>query len=300
MSSDAAEVRLLVRALSGQVERCRESLDAQAVGNALYGLQGMSSDAAEVRSLVRALSGQVERCREPLSAQEVGNALYGLVGLLGIDEGRDLGVCLMQTYLGLHRNGVIVSSDCVSMGQSVVMVLPLLKDHLTEKEVKECERIISDIESKSHALDEDINSIMNVSFQSHSEQHMHSATVKALAGSKLRVSHNEHLFGLFECDIVVRVPRVVDACIEEGGRGDGRDPVGEREKQNLVINIEVDGVHHRREKKKRFCKMRDEYFVSRGVVIERMEISTLRAMSEQEVGEWVLDVTAKAMLSQYK
>jgi hypothetical protein len=63
----------------------------------------------------------------------------------------------------------------------------------------------------------------------------------------------------------------------------------------LVINIEVDCVHHRREKKKRFSKMRDEYLVSRGVVIERMEITTLRAMSEQEVEEWVLDITAKAI-----
>ena len=42
--------------------------------------------------------------------------------------------------------------------------------------------------------------------------------------------------------------------------------------------------------------MRDEYLVSRGVVIERMEISKLRAMSEQEVEEWVLDITAKVLL----
>ena len=162
--------------------------------------------------------------------------------------------------------------------------------------MKECERIISDIESKSHTPDEDGDSLTNVNFQSRSEQHMHSATVKALAGSKLRVSYNEHLFGLFECDIVVRVPRAIDAYIEEGGRGEGRDLVGERQEQSLIINIEVDGVHHRREKKRRFCKMRDEYLVSRGVVIERMEISTLRAMSEQEVEEWVLDITAKALL----
>jgi hypothetical protein len=182
------------------------------------------------------------------------------------------------------------------LSKIVVMVLPLLKDHLTEKEVKECERIISDIESKSHTPDEDGDSLMNASFQSRSEKHMHTATVKALAGLKLRVSHNEHLFGLFECDVMVRVPRAVDACIEEGGRGDGRDPGGEREEQSLIINIEVDGVHHRREKKKRFCKMRDKYLVSGGVVIERMEISTMRAMSEQEVEESVLSITAKVLL----
>jgi hypothetical protein len=262
----------------------------------LHGLQGMSSDNAEVRSLLRALSGQVERCREPLNAQAVGNTLYGLVGVLDVDEGCDLGLYLMRTILGLHRNGVLLSSDVVSLSQSVVMVLPLLKDHQTEKEVKECERIISDIESKSHAPDEDGDSLVNVSFQSRGENRMHSATVKVFAGSKLRVSHNEHLFGLFECDIVVRVPRAVDACIEGGGRGEGRDPIVEQEEQSLIVNIEVDGVHHRRGKKKRFCKMRDEYLVSRGVVIERMEISKLSAMSEQEVEEWVLDITAKALL----
>jgi hypothetical protein len=72
----------------------------------------------------------VERCREPLDAQHVGNALYGLVGVLGVDEGRDLGLHLMRTFLGLHRNGVLVSSESVCLGQSVVMVLPLLKDPL--------------------------------------------------------------------------------------------------------------------------------------------------------------------------
>ena len=62
MSSDNAEVRSLLRALSGQVEKCWELLDRQAVGTALYGLQGMSRDNAEVRSLLRAVSGQVEKC----------------------------------------------------------------------------------------------------------------------------------------------------------------------------------------------------------------------------------------------
>jgi ribonuclease HI len=65
--------------------KCQEPFGAQAVGNSLHGLQGMSSDNAEVRSLVQALSGQVERCREPLSAQHVGNALYGLQGMSSDD-----------------------------------------------------------------------------------------------------------------------------------------------------------------------------------------------------------------------
>ena len=292
MSSDDADVRSLVRALSGQVARCSEPLDAQEIGNALYGLQGMSSDDADVRSLVRALSGQVARCSEPLSAQTVGNALYGLQGMSSFDEGRSLGMYLIRTYIDMNKRGVSATPNCISSSQSVVMVFPLLRDHLTDDEVKECERIISDIDFKSRVSDDGVNSPVNLRFQSRSEQRMHTAAMKALDGSKLRVSHNEHLFGLFECDIVVRVPRAVDTNSEGGSRGigQGRDLDREqvREEQSLIINIEVDGVHHRREKKKRFCRLRDEYLQSRGVVIARIEISALDAMSEYEVEKWVL------------
>ena len=70
----------------------------------------------------------------------------------------------------------------------------------------------------------------------------------------------------------------------------------ERGEQSLLINIEVDGVHHWQEKKKRFCRLRDEYLQSRGVVIARIEVSALSAMSEHEVEKWVLDMTAKALM----
>ena len=50
---------------------CRESLSAQAVGNALYGMQGLSSDSVEVRALISALTPKVASCRESLDAQAV-------------------------------------------------------------------------------------------------------------------------------------------------------------------------------------------------------------------------------------
>ena len=170
--------------------------------------------------------------------------------------------------------------------------------------MKECERIISDINIKSRVSDDGVDSPIDLRFQSRSEQRMHTAAMKVLGGSNLRIRHNEHLFGLFECDIVVRVPRAVEAHSEEGSRGIGqgcdldlgREREQVREGQSLIINIEVDGVHHRREKKKRFCRLRDEYLQSRGVVIARIEASALSAMSEHEVEEWVLDMTAKALM----
>jgi hypothetical protein len=49
MSSAEGEVRGVLRALTRKIGESREMLDAQNIGNALYGLQGMSS--GEVNSI---------------------------------------------------------------------------------------------------------------------------------------------------------------------------------------------------------------------------------------------------------
>jgi hypothetical protein len=57
----------------------------------------------------------------------------------------------------------------------------------------------------------------------------------------------------------------------------------------LVVNIEVDGIHHKLERKERFCMLRDKYLRSQGVIIERIEVSILRRMKDMEVKEWLLE-----------
>ena len=298
------ESKEMLSCLSRIVEKCSESFNAQEVGNALYGLQGMSSDDADVGLLVRALSGQVARCTEALNAQAVGNALYGLQGMFSTADGQDLGLCRLRSFMKSHASTAAVdyTPEYISCGRSVVMTLPLLRDHLTESELKECERIITDIENKKRrsVFNEGGDPASSMSFQSRGERRMHAATMKSFGESNTRVSHNEHLFGLFECDLVVRIPRAVNARTgkEDQKRGEGGEGGGggrERE-ESLLLNIEVDGVHHRRENKKRFCTLRDEYLQSRGVVIARVEVSRLNAMNDQDLKKWVTDIAAKALL----
>ena len=67
------------------MESCQELLDAQAVGNAIYGLQNLcSSDKKEVLQLVSTSAFRVESFQKPLLAQAVSNAIYGLsnIGML--------------------------------------------------------------------------------------------------------------------------------------------------------------------------------------------------------------------------
>ena len=69
---------------------------------------------------------------------------------------------------------------------------------------------------------------------------------------KVEVRCGEMLLG-FEADVVLRVRR-----------GDG---------SVCIMNVEIDGLHHRQAKKKRFCSMRDQYLREvRGVVVVRWDL----------------------------
>ena len=68
----------------------------------------------------------------------------------------------------------------------------------------------------------------------------------------MEVRCGEMLFG-FEADVVLRV-----------WRGDG---------SVRIVNVELDGPHHRQAKKKRFCALRDWYLREvRGVVVVRWDL----------------------------
>jgi hypothetical protein len=83
-------------------------------------------------------------------------------------------------------------------------------------------------------------------------------------------------------DIVLRVPIVNDSSPSQLREGD------------LTVNIELDGIHHKQEKKKRFCRLRDKYLEAQGVVIKRIDVSVLRRMKDKEVKDWIQETVAEA------
>lgn len=116
-------------------------------------------------------------------------------------------------------------------------------------------------------------------FRSDAEHRVHSLAKFTFENSFLSITSNEYLFNIFESDIVLRVP------IDGPSKSDSRE---------LIINIKIDGIHHRREKKKRFCGLRDKYLESQGVINERIEASALRRMDDKEVKEWMHEKVAEA------
>ena len=286
MRGEDSGVRSLLQALSPHVQRCTEPLSEQAVGNALYGLQGMRGDDPDLQLLLQALSPHVQQCMEPLSVQAVGNALYGLLDLLDSDIGRHLGLYMMRKFLGFHEMGKNISPEYVPTVQIVIMTLPLLRNLMTANEITVCEQIISNVKDMVRSSSQGEASIITFS-GSGGDKGLLNAAVKSFKMSNVRVSQSNHVFGLFRCDILIQIPRITEA-----GRVDAVD-------SSLKIDIELDGLQRKRDKAKRYVRLRDRYLRYRGVVVERIHGSRLEAMSEQEMNEWVLHITARAILQQY-
>ena len=67
--SDSYEVKDIISALTSHIKKPQLQLDAQAIGNALYGLQKMS-DSDEVKALLSALTSHINPQLQ-LSAQHL-------------------------------------------------------------------------------------------------------------------------------------------------------------------------------------------------------------------------------------
>jgi hypothetical protein len=286
MSSDSAEVRAMLSALAPRVESCREALSAQAVGNVLYGLQGMSSDSAEVRAMLSALAPKVVSCREALDVQAVGNALYGLQGMGEEDSYMTLQIYLLEKATSIAGNTslceALTCEDLVFFGQHLALTVPKLQVVLNN----DCERW----ENLNSIITEELLVRKNTSdvffslrdSRTDAEERVYDILKMVFNNSNISISSNEYLFNLFESDIVLRIPIVNDSSSSKSRERD------------LIINIEVDGIHHKQERKKRFCMLRDKYLEAQDVVIERIDASVLSRMEDKKIKDWIQERVAEA------
>jgi hypothetical protein len=76
--SSHREVRQMLGALAPKIVGCTETFDAQAVGSTLSGLRNCSSSVPEVCEVLSALAPKIAGCTEVLDPRAIGRALYGL------------------------------------------------------------------------------------------------------------------------------------------------------------------------------------------------------------------------------
>ena len=256
-SSEHIEVRTLLGVLAGKVADCRERLKAQEVGNALYGLQGMCSEHIEVRTLLGVLASKVEDCQERLNPQEVGNALYGLQGM----SSEHIEV---WTLLGAMKNHL---EHCFNEGTSehssfdvldLLRAFILFRHHLVT--ILDSDALCTEYHRKLFAelsvrRQRDDPFFATTQFQSTFEKAVYNRVV--ILAAELQITdlrHNVFLLDCFESDITFTV----------------RDNNGAA----VIVNVEVDGIHHEKKRKQTFCQLRDKELTSRGIHVARITATT--------------------------
>lgn len=239
----------------------------------ITGMQAMNSESEEVCNIIKVLSIKIKSCHEPLTPQEIGNALYGLQGCYKVTETVSI---LEFLYSQLSRLSTASSQftklsviDLISLCQHIMMTLSELHDAL----IFEYEQWLKmkDMLSEELGKRRSNNDVFFYSgnFRSSAEERVGAVVNKVFGNSEIEMTSNEYLFSLFESDIVLRIPK------------DNKSSHSQLDK--IVINIEVDGIHHKREIKKRFCMLRDKYLASEGVIIQRIESISLQKMDDEEL-----------------
>jgi hypothetical protein len=76
LDSSVDGVSAVLLALASMMARSSHELDAQEIGNALFGLKGLDGSVEGVSAVLVALAPMVTRSDHELDAQHIGNALY--------------------------------------------------------------------------------------------------------------------------------------------------------------------------------------------------------------------------------
>jgi hypothetical protein len=154
-----------------------------------------------------------------------------------------------------------------------MFLLPEVSEFLDIKDYTDLERLNNLIKDELACRKQNgDNFYKSTEFQSKSERRMHKIAMRISEDTPIEIHNNIHLFDLFESDTTLHIPI----------NGDHMN--------KTIINIEVDGIHHRNEKKILFCKRKDKYLKSKGVFVFRMDVFQMNKMKDIEIEEWMLRI----------
>ena len=128
------------------------------------------------------------------------------------------------------------------------------------------------------------------------------------------MTSNEHLFNMFEADILMRFSvlngdivssnsasgsvtynNIVDILGSTNNNVEGSDIKNRNNVNNdngvtnVTINIEVEGIRSKKEKAKRFSALRDRFLRNNGVIVERISSYATWKLSGDELEKWVVE-----------
>jgi uncharacterized protein YlaN (UPF0358 family) len=272
LGSDKKEVLELVSVLASRVASCQEPLSAQNVGNAIYGLQNLSSDKKEVLELVSALLSRVASCQEPLDAQAVGNAMFGLSNIC-------ISSCKPLVEKIVFRMFDIFSVDTIRVADFSGLISGA--DAVLQSRFYSDASWITELEARRGVLSTQLQ--------------LQECPVTVSRSETWAIRVAEKLFNASSWQVNSKIPvdlRGVQVHVATnnwlhgyksnivlriGGQYRGSKLVDE-----VVVNVELHSPRHDSLKSRRFCSVRDWRMRQEGVRVERWKVQLLHSPGKIE------------------
>ena len=282
MRSDSAEMKSLLLAIIPKIRSCEESLSEQELGNALYGFKSMSGDCSEVRLLLTAMKPLVLGCQDILTAESIGAALFGLRGCYQAPEIEPimsyLSTSLVNLQIASNDFRRLTLRDAHSLGQNLCLSQDYLKRSIQSSNSKWFS-IFATLSDEMMLLQQR-NEFKGSGSEGKQEKVFLILARKLFKGSNIEVFNDIFLMDLFQSDIIINIVLKKDST------------------KSVILNIELDGPSHGRERKVFFSNARDKYLRGCGIQIERLDIDNMAEMSDEVLQDWLLDKVALALLNQ--
>ena len=272
MTSGDSDLDLLLPLLTKKIKDSKDDFTIQDVGNSLYGLQSMNSDCPHVIALIQVLTTKIRYCEDDFTVFTLGNALYGLQGVLVIPETNLILRLLYKQSKKLYNRTsqftLIETKEFIRFGQSVLLILPFLREEPSVKYIfnkleKISDHLMNELDERKskNTLSEIIPSVQELKMQK--------LVKNSLSNSNFSITFNEYAVDFFDVDIVLR-----------------NNDESEDESNKSMICIFIDEFDYNVEKTERFLSLRDEYFLSNGIIFDHIKADLLYDMTEKELKIW--------------
>jgi len=269
-------------------------------------MQRLHLDAPQVSALIDALLPHINSSMEALYPQHVSNALYGISGLF--DESVPSTVIIYR-YLKSHFDRVVaVDSNQLSFKdrQMLTSHVCLYIDRIQHNGSVISSQLSAELIEMRYRLeplrmlgltttnddcDDDGSRISKI------EELYLKEFQLALQNTPYEVWSQAYLDGM-ECDLIITMkssPTCDHPIITINNNS-------YHNSQTIVVNIEIDGPHHKQPKKLQYTRLRDEYFRQRhGVSVRRVDIASSSSSrrrdgsKKQHVAEIVMGILKEEM-----
>jgi hypothetical protein len=247
----------------------------------------MRSDSSEADRELSALAMKLTTFRKDFSTQALSNVLVGLQGIIWISSTPDFAsiMTFLNRQVGMtvesfsrstegskkqFKGSKISTKDLVTLCQSLTLFLPETSIFHDMKEYKNLHilnaSIMEELISRRRKGDAYHKPLET---QSKIKERVHKIAKKRFEDTGVEVRSNVQLFHLFESNVIILIP-------SDGDRSD------------TTINVEVNDVDHKNERKRTFCERKDKYLKSKGVFVLRMDASRMNEIEDIELVEWIM------------